>query len=190
MDTDTGRCECGCNGVTNVSPRNNKERGHVKGEHVRFLPGHNQRKPQTAVPEDRGYKTLCSIWQGNYGHGYGIARDGSAAHRFIYAEAYGPIAEGLEIHHLCGVKMCVRLDHLEARTWHEHREAHNGPAKVTREMALQIMVSTETYVRIAERFGISVGYVGNIRKGWALNEFTGLPKRPKNGSRYHKRKKR
>lgn len=172
-----------------MSPRNKAARGHKKGEHVRFLPGHNQRKPQTHEPEDRGYETLCWIWQGNYGHGYGITRDGSAAHRVAYASSYGPIPKGEEVHHLCEAKMCVRPDHLEARTWHEHREAHNGLAKVTREMALEIMAAEGTMVQIAERFNISTGYASNIRAGWALNEFTGLPKRVSK-TRHHKRKRR
>lgn len=36
------------------------------------------------------------------------------AHRVIYQEVHGPIADGLQIDHLCRSRNCVNIDHLEA----------------------------------------------------------------------------
>lgn len=72
----------------------------------------------------------CWIWRGARSGGrdaktYGIFTIGSKVfgnHRNIYAHQWsyihfnGPIAEGLEIDHLCRNGHCVRPDHLEAVT--------------------------------------------------------------------------
>lgn len=41
------------------------------------------------------------------------------AHAVAWIEAHGPVPDGLELDHLCRVRHCVRLDHLEPVT---HRE--------------------------------------------------------------------
>jgi hypothetical protein len=54
-----------------------------------------------------------------------------AAHRWIYIWWMGPIAEGLEVDHLCEHKLCVLPLHLEAvtpkenirRYWANRRDA-------------------------------------------------------------------
>jgi hypothetical protein len=62
----------------------------------------------------------CWIWQrSRNSKGYGVKWDPrhrrlDLAHRLYYERAYGPIAEGLQIDHLCTVKACVRPSHLEA----------------------------------------------------------------------------
>ncbi len=55
--------------------------------------------------------------------GYGAIRlgaeDGSRqiyAHQLSYMLYHGPVPEGLEIDHLCSVRLCVNPDHLEAVT--------------------------------------------------------------------------
>jgi hypothetical protein len=64
----------------------------------------------------------CWLWTGTSVNGYGyfhLGRERSknvSAHRWAYANANGPIPEGLEIDHLCRVRACVRPDHLEAVT--------------------------------------------------------------------------
>lgn len=49
-------------------------------------------------------------------------------HRRAYAEAFGPIADGLHIDHLCRVRNCINPAHLEAVTQAENNR-RAGAAK-------------------------------------------------------------
>ena len=42
---ETALCQCGCGQPAPIAPRNNKARGWVKGQPVRFIWGHGRRKP-------------------------------------------------------------------------------------------------------------------------------------------------
>jgi hypothetical protein len=72
----------------------------------------------------------CWIWTGGTrANGYGtfaVKADGwrwtqTTAHRWAYMDAHGPLPVGWEVDHLCRVRGCVRLDHLEAVTIAENR---------------------------------------------------------------------
>ena len=69
------------------------------------------------VVSNTGYETPCWLWQGCLNHkGYGVLRDGDRivyAHRFYYEQVVDKIPEGLQLHHLCGVRRCMRPDHVE-----------------------------------------------------------------------------
>lgn len=59
----------------------------------------------------------CWLWTaGRHRDGYGQTSRGKKAHRVAYEFVKGPIPEGLEIDHLCRVRLCVNPDHLEAVT--------------------------------------------------------------------------
>jgi hypothetical protein len=64
----------------------------------------------------------CWIWQKcRNNRGYGLKWDRATrrlmvAHRWYYERARGPIPTGLQIDHLCNVKACVNVAHLEAVT--------------------------------------------------------------------------
>lgn len=62
----------------------------------------------------------CWLWSGSTnGHGYGrLARSGKlhGAHRFAYEHFIGPIPNGLDLDHLCRVRLCVNPSHLEPVT--------------------------------------------------------------------------
>ena len=62
----------------------------------------------------------CWLWTAHRTTtGYGRFWDGLRvipAHRWAYEKWFGPIAEGLEIDHLCRNRACVRPTHLEAVT--------------------------------------------------------------------------
>ena len=60
----------------------------------------------------------CWHWQGaRKSTGYGqtsLNGVGMNAHRAMYLAIHGPVAQGMDIDHLCGVRHCVNPDHLEA----------------------------------------------------------------------------
>lgn len=69
----------------------------------------------------------CWMWQGQIAaNGYGRfrpdpQRPSMQAHRVAYELFVGPIPDGLQLDHLCGVRACVRPDHLEPVTGRENR---------------------------------------------------------------------
>lgn len=61
----------------------------------------------------------CWIWQGATDHGYGrVWIDGKAkrVHRLVWEALYGPIPEGLQLDHICRVRMCCNPAHLDLVT--------------------------------------------------------------------------
>lgn len=63
--------------------------------------------------------------------GYGLRWDlavhrNRPAHRMAYEEQIGPIPEGYEIDHLCLVKACINVNHLEAVTREENQRRMNA----------------------------------------------------------------
>ena len=51
------------------------------------------------------------------------------AHRLIWEEAFGPVPEGMQVHHLCGNRACLNLDHLVALTPQQHNALHTQSQK-------------------------------------------------------------
>lgn len=67
---------------------------------------------------ERVTESGCWIWLGstNGKQGYGVVyfnRRMQLAHRLSYELHKGPIAQGLQIDHLCRVRLCVNPNHLE-----------------------------------------------------------------------------
>lgn len=54
----------------------------------------------------------------------GSAADGSRrprrVHRLLWEETHGPLADGIDLHHVCENKLCVNLGHLVPLTHGEH----------------------------------------------------------------------
>lgn len=76
-----------------------------------------------SLPAAFGCKTVestCTVWIGaTNSKGYGLVwLDGDArlAHRVAYENAHGQIPAGMVVDHLCRVRNCVRVDHLELVT--------------------------------------------------------------------------
>lgn len=87
----------------------------------------------------------CWLWTaGTQSRGYGaIGYAPWTAHKFSYLTQVGPIPVGLTINHICGVKRCVRPDHLEAVTYAENNQhAHDtglaAPSPLSRTNAAKI----------------------------------------------------
>ena len=59
----------------------------------------------------------CWLWTASSAKGYGRFNPGGGpvqAHRWLYELVRGAIPTGLELDHLCRIKLCVNPDHLEA----------------------------------------------------------------------------
>ncbi len=129
-DVAYGYCWCTCGGETRIALRTNREFGHVKGQPIRYIVGHNNSGALEIeyAKEDRGYVSSCWIWQGFVGkNGYALkqlAKYRSLAHRWYYEREYGPIPTGKQVHHLCVVRRCVNPDHLLAVSKEEHDTIH------------------------------------------------------------------
>lgn len=129
-------CECGCGRPAPIATRNKTSLGHVKGQPVRFIRGHNG-KPITPVrTRFMAFVRLegeCWLWDGaldqkhGYGHFFcGGKRRYDKAYRIAYELFVGPIPKGCHVHHTCEVKRCVNPEHLAVVTPLEHGEAHRA----------------------------------------------------------------
>ena len=161
-------CECGCGRPAPVAQRTDRTRGYVRGEPMRFIIGHNKRKPGARYVEtDCGFTSPCWIWQlSKIGAGYGrLQRDGvkHLAHRWYYEQRFGPVPDGLELDHLCGRKDCVNPDHLEPVTHVENVRRGNLP-KLTAEAVAEIRGAEASDAELAETFSVAEVTVNLIRR--------------------------
>jgi hypothetical protein len=133
------------------------------------------KSPHPYVEEDRGYSSPCWVWQrAASGAGYGMMRDGPRlvlAHRFFYERAFGPIPDGKEIDHLCGVTACVNPDHLDAVT-HAENCKRGRHVKINERLAAEIrerLDNGELPSEIAGDYGVVPDHIRAIRRGvrWA-----------------------
>lgn len=165
-------CECGCGQPTPIAKRTRPYLGHVKGQPTRFLRGHNA-VPRLGLdrwePHDMGYETPCWIWTGaiSADHGYGHTRIGRprrqvGAHRALYEAHIGPIPEGMQLDHLCRVRLCVNPAHMEPVTRSENVQ-RGGAATLAAEDVREIRTSTDRLLVLAQRYGITVNAVWRVR---------------------------
>lgn len=73
---------------------------------------------------DKTRRTDCIIWTGavnNKGYGcFGVNGVSKLAHRVAWEDVHGPIPDGLTIDHLCRVRNCVNVRHMELVTSREN----------------------------------------------------------------------
>lgn len=76
------------------------------------------------------FTDTCWLWTAaQTGKGYGQFWDGKRhvrAHRWAYEQEHGPIPEGMVTDHLCRVRLCVRVAHLEVVTSQENGRRGTG----------------------------------------------------------------
>jgi HNH endonuclease len=129
QETSDYLCDCGCGEFTLLAGKTDRRRGHVKGEPLRFLSHHHNRKSQLFyVVDDRG----CWVWQRALSNGYGrMRRNGKnvLAHRWYWEQANGRIPEGFEIDHVCRNTTCVNPHHLRLATHAENGQNRSAAGK-------------------------------------------------------------
>lgn len=173
----TKLCECGCGNPAPIASQTMKSRGWIKGQPIRYIHGHHPRGKvrwrwgdHLYTVTDCGYATPCWIWNGSKDSGgYGQSRR-TKAHRVAWTVIRGEIPEGLELDHLCSQPACCNPDHLEPVSHLENVRRSRGP-KLTPEQRDEITLDPTSPQRlIAERYGISLIRVEQIKRQWRRSQ--------------------
>ena len=176
----SGICQCGCGLPAPIATMTNEKAGHIAGKPVKFIRGHvgylkvrTEITPNQWREENRGYKTLCRIWNGPPQGPAGYCRvilNGRQllAHRAMYEQEIGPIPGGLDLDHLCRQPSCVNPSHLDPVPRAVNIRRGIG-TKLTDDDVCMIRESMETQAFLASRFGVSQSLISMIKSGkrWA-----------------------
>lgn len=141
----TGRCsKCGEVKPVEQFYKARRERSGRQSECIaclRVRRGNTERtKVPTSIWDMYARSTLilatgCWIWRGHISDGYGKVSMGrgqhqAQAHRLAVELVAGPIPAGCVVHHTCGNRACVSINHLEVMTASHHSLLHNLGADV------------------------------------------------------------
>jgi HNH endonuclease len=90
-----------------------------------------ERIDRLSVPEPN---SGCVLWLGQTNEkGYGYITVGyrnRRVHRVVYEMAYGPLPVGSELDHLCRVRCCINVSHLEVVTGRTNTLRGIGPTSL------------------------------------------------------------
>jgi hypothetical protein len=91
------------------------------------------------------------------------------ASRYVWQQAFGPLPRWIEVCHSCDVRNCVRLSHLfledHAGNMRDAAEKQRMQHRVTWQTVLAIRASSDPPLVLARRYGLSAGYVYEVRIG-------------------------
>lgn len=174
-----GYCHCGCGQLTAIAKWNRSDRGHIKGQPMRFIRGHGARRPVTSE-YTVDPSTDCWIWnRGTTQCGNETTERSSTlviggvrdkAYRHYFRRFKGEIPVRAVIDHTCRNPLCVNPDHLEAVT-QAVNVRRGSRAKLTMEDAesIRAMYPSRTMREIADLFGVHNSTIHGIihRKYWA-----------------------
>jgi hypothetical protein len=105
--------------------------------------------------------------------GYGWAGSGRA-HRVAWERLVGPIPPGHDLHHLCGVKLCVNPDHLEPRLAGKHRGRPGRLSEDQLRLFWELVDARAPLDEIADQIGVDRQF---LRRGVMFSTVY-EPKRP------------
>lgn len=135
-----GKCQCGCGLQAPIARRSNSMLGHVRGQPVRFLVGHNKRllAPRGISVAPNG----CWVWTGRTDeNGYGrVGSRAECVHRLAYQAVYGEFAPELFVCHECDNPPCVNPSHLFLGT-----ATDNNRDRHTKGRSKNLFASDETH---------------------------------------------
>lgn len=159
-----GLCECGCGGQTSLAKKTMTKYGHVRGQPVRFIPGHQFRRPGPLYEEDdHGYSTPCWRWlRYTTPNGYGQFHQ-VLAHKVFWERENGPVPDGLELDHLCRNSACVNPAHLEPVT-HAENMRRGKRTKLNPDAVREIRASPDEERELARRYGVTPQAIHKIRR--------------------------
>ncbi|MCA8014649.1 HNH endonuclease [Burkholderia vietnamiensis] len=135
---EVGLCQCGCGQPTRLAPVNDRSKGWVRGQPLKFIKGHGIGKAAAAKTAAAiGNRTLSS-------HGYVVVRLGAAQRKYehvlIAEQALGRPLRNFGcgnpntevVHHINGMKRDNRKENLLVCTHEYHVALHhrlaNSPA--------------------------------------------------------------
>lgn len=174
MMPESGYCKCGCGGMAPMAKRSRPYLGHIEGQPVPYILGHNTKWSEEKfwmgmrlVPSGV-LDSFCWEWQGGVSiQGYGeccrIAGE-KKAHRVAYVLLKGEIPKGMQVDHLCRNRLCMNPNHLEAVSAATNSR-RSSMTKLTSTQAEVIRVSLAGPKVLGQFFGVSPQTVCNVRAG-------------------------
>jgi hypothetical protein len=124
--------------------------------------GKKPRNPLLVRPDEERFLSYvkpdpngCLLWSGYLQNGYGVFKPANnnkmVAHKWFYEYKLGPVPPGFQLDHLCRVRHCVNLNHLEPVTPKENnrrsQSASAKNAKKTHCLRGHLFNEANTYIR-------------------------------------------